>query len=210
MSCPHRFIVLDGVEGAGKSTQLTRLAEALRDADEEVVLTFEPGGTPVGSAIREVLLSPLHPDITPLTEIFLFCASRAQHCDRVIRPALGEGRVVLCDRFSAATFAYQGHAGEAGEDLVVRLDEEATRGLVPDMTVILDLPPEEGLQRKFGDDGDHEADRIERNELAFHRRVREGFHRYAERYPERTAVVDASGTEDEVFERVCGVLGIAT
>jgi dTMP kinase len=202
----HRFIVLDGVEGAGKSSQLTRLADALRAAGEDLVVTFEPGGTPVGSAIRETLLSPQH-EITPLTEIFLFCASRAQHCDRVIRPALEAGKVVLCDRFTAATFAYQGYAGDAGEERVVRLDAEATGGLTPDMTIILDLPPEDGLARKF-DSGNAAADRIERNELSFHERVREGFHRYAERYPKRTAIVDASATEDEVFERVCEVLGI--
>ncbi len=207
MALEHRFIVLDGVEGAGKSTQLARLAEHLREMGEDVVVTFEPGGTPVGGAIREILLSPAH-EITPLTEIFLFCASRAQHCDRVIRPALEADRIVLCDRFTAATFAYQGHAGEAGEERVVRLDAEATRGIVPDMTIILDLAPEEGLMRKFGEEGTDAADRIERNELTFHERVREGFHRYAERYPERTAVVDASGTEDEVFARVCGALGL--
>lgn len=207
MSCPYRFIVLDGVEGAGKSTQLARLAKALRAAGEDVLVTIEPGGTPVGAAVREILLSPAH-TITPLTEIFLFCASRAQHCDEIIRPALDAGKVVLCDRFTAATFAYQGCAGEAGEELVVKLDAEATRGLVPDMTIILDLPPEQGLLRKFADGGADAADRIERNALAFHERVRAGFHRYAARYPDRTAIVDASGTEDEVFARVCGVLGM--
>ncbi len=208
MALKHRFIVLDGVEGAGKSTQIARLADTLREMGEDVLVTIEPGGTPVGSAIRSILLSPEH-EITPLTEIFLFCASRAQHCDEVIRPALQAGQVVLCDRFSAATFAYQGHAGDAGEELVVRLDAEATHGLVPDMTVILDLPPEEGMRRKFAGDGADVADRIERNALAYHERVREGFHRYAQRYPERTAIVDASGSEDEVFTRICEVLGVA-
>lgn len=207
MGLEHRFIVLDGVEGAGKSTQLARLAAALTEAGEDVVVTVEPGGTPVGGAIRELLLSPAHA-IAPLTEVFLFCASRAQHCDEVIRPALEAGRVVLCDRFSAATFAYQGHAGEVGEERVLRLDAEATRGLVPDLTIILDLPPGEGFTRKFGAGGAAEADRIERNERAFHERVREGFHRYASRFPERTAIVDASGSEDEVFARLCAVLGI--
>lgn len=207
MALKHRFIVLDGVEGAGKSTQIARLADALRTAGEDVLVTIEPGGTPVGSAIRDILLDPLH-EITPLTEIFLFCASRAQHCDAIIRPALAAGRVVLCDRFSAATFAYQGHAGEAGEELVVRLDAEATHGLVPDMTVILDLPPEAGMVRKFAREGADTADRIERNALAYHERVREGFHRYAKRYPERTAIVDALGSEDEIFARVCEALGM--
>ncbi len=209
MALKYRFIVLDGVEGAGKSTQIARLADALREMGEDVLVTVEPGGTPVGSAIRQILLSPEH-EIAPLTEIFLFCASRAQHCEEVIRPAVEAGQVVLCDRFSAATFAYQGYAGEAGEELVVRLDAEATRGLVPDMTVILDLPPEAGMRRKFSGDSLDAADRIERNALAYHQRVHEGFHRHARRYPERTAIVDASGSEDEVFARICGVLGLNT
>ena len=209
MSCPYRFIVLDGVEGAGKSTQLARLAEALRAAGEDVLVTVEPGGTPVGEAIRALLLSPDYPEMTPLTEVFLFCASRAQHVGQVIRPALAAGRLVLCDRFSAATFAYQGHAGEAGDELVVALDEAATGGLAPDMTIILDLPPEEGLRRKFGEgSGGAHADRIERNALEFHRRVRAGFHAYARRYPERTAIIDAARGEDEVFAAICAALGI--
>ncbi len=209
MSCPHRFIVLDGVEGAGKSTQLARLAEALRAAGEDVLATVEPGGTPVGEAIRALLLSPDYPRMTPLTEVFLFCASRAQHVAEVIRPALAAGRLVLCDRFSAATFAYQGHAGEVGEEPVLALDEAATGGLAPDMTIILDLPPEEGLRRKFGDGPRGDADRIERNEPEFHRRVRAGFQAYARRYPERTTIIDASGGEDEVFATICRALGIA-
>ncbi len=208
MSCSYRFIVLDGVEGAGKSTQLARLAEALRAAGEDVLVTVEPGGTPVGEAIRALLLSPDYPEMTPLAEVFLFCASRAQHVEQIIRPALADGRLVLCDRFSAATFAYQGHAGAVGEKLVVALDEAATGGLTPEMTIILDLPPEEGLRRKFGNGSGDAADRIERNELEFHHRVRAGFHEYARRYPDRTAIIDASRREDEVFAAICGVLRI--
>lgn len=207
MNCDYRFIVLDGVEGAGKSTQIRRLAESLREAGEDVLVTIEPGGTAIGERIRELLLSPEFPEMTALTELLLFCASRAQHCDEVIRPALEAGKLVLCDRFSAATFAYQGHAGEVGEDLVAGLDAAATRGLVPDMTIILDLPPDDGLRRKFAEKGAASADRIEQNALAFHERVREGFQRYVERYPDRTAIVDASGTEDEVFARICELLG---
>lgn len=210
MSCRYRFIVLDGVEGAGKSTQIVRLAKALRDAGEDVVVTIEPGGTPIGQAVRELLLSPNYPEMTPLTEVFLFCASRAQHVEQVIRPALEDGRIVLCDRFSAATFAYQGYAGDVGEELVAVLDDAATGGLVPDVTIILDLPPEEGLRRKFGEDAtmDANGDRIERNKPAFHRRVREGFRRYAECYPDRTIVIDASRSEDEVFAEIRRVLGL--
>lgn len=209
MSCPYRFIVFDGVDGAGKSTQLHRVADALREAGEDVLVTVEPGGTPIGEAVRELLLSPVHREMTPLAEVFLFCASRAQHCDEVIRPALESGKIVLCDRFSAATFAYQGYAGEVGEERVVRLNAEATRGLVPDITILLDLPPEQARERRLGDGGGNAGDRIERNSLSFHRRVREGFHEYARRYPDRTCLVDASGSEDEVFAQIREVLGLA-
>ncbi len=206
MRCPYRCIVRDGVDGAGKSTQLERLAAALRDAGEDVVVTVEPGGTPVGEAVRALLLSPDHREMTPLTEALLFCASRAQHVAQVIRPALAAGKVVLCDRYSAATFAYQGHAGEVGVELVGTLDAAATGGLVPDMTIILDLSPEDGLRRKFGDARGASGDRIERNEPEFHRRVREGFLEYARRCPERTAVVDAARSEDEVLAEIRRVL----
>jgi dTMP kinase len=204
-----RFIVLDGVEGCGKSTQLQRLAEALRSAGEDPVVTHEPGGTPVGEAIRQLLLSPDYPLMTVLTELFLFCASRAQHVQQIIRPALDDGRRVLCDRFSAATFAYQGYAGGAGVELAERVDAQATGGLVPDLTVILDLPPEQGLLRKFGEGWPERlegSDRIEQSDLEFHRLVREGFLRYAWRHEERTAVVDADRPPDEVFSDLADLL----
>jgi len=204
-----RFIVLDGVEGCGKSTQLERLATALRELGEDPVVTHEPGGTPVGEAIRSVLLSPEYPQMTVLTEMLLFCASRAQHVQQVIMPALDEGRRVLCDRFSAATFAYQGYAGGGGAEMVEQLDAWATGGLVPDLTVILDLPVEEGLRRKFGEqwrEAPTMGDRIEQNDPEYHRLVREGFLAYADRYPERTVVVDADREPDEVFAELAGLL----
>lgn len=204
-----RFLVLDGVEGCGKSTQIERLAAALRERGEDPVVTHEPGGTPVGEAIRSVLLSPEYPQMTVLTEILLFCASRAQHVQQVIIPALDEGRRVLCDRFSAATFAYQGYAGGGGAELVEQLDARATGGLTPDLTIILDLPAEEGLRRKFGEqwrEAPAMGDRIEQNDADYHRLVREGFLAYADRYSERTAVIDANGDPDEVFAELAGLL----
>jgi len=202
-----RFIVLDGVEGCGKSTQLARLAASLREAGHDPVLTHEPGGTPIGEAIRALLLSPDHPEMDPLTEAFLFCASRAQHVRQVIAPALEAGRVVLCDRFDASTFAYQGHAGGVGVDVVERVNAEATGGLAPDLTVILDLDPAEGMRRKFGEGASaNGADRIERNALAFHQRVREGFLLYAERHADRCAVVNADRPPDEVFADIAALV----
>ena len=213
MQTAARFIVLDGVEGCGKSTQLARLAAYLREAGHDPVLTHEPGGTPIGEAIRALLLSPDHPEMDPLTEAFLFCASRAQHVRQVIAPALAAGRVVLCDRFDASTFAYQGHAGGVGVDVVGRVNAEATGGLEPDLTVVLDVDPAEGMRRKFGKDPSgrdaasaNGADRIERNALAFHQRVREGFLLYAERHADRCAVVNADRPPDEVFAEIAGLV----
>lgn len=203
-----RFIVLDGVEGCGKSTQLARLAGTLRAEGLSPAVTHEPGGTAIGDSIRALLLSPDHAEMDALTETLLFCASRAQHVQQVIRPGLAEGRVVLCDRFDAATFAYQGHAGGQGVELVERINAAATGGLCPDLTIILDLDPGVGMRRKFGEDaGGDLGDRIERNEPAFHERVREGFLLYAERHADRCAVVDASRPADEVFAEIARLLG---
>ncbi len=155
----HRFIVLDGVEGCGKSTQARLLAKALTQRGCDVVTTHEPGGTPAGERIREVLLDPAL-SMAALTEVLLFCASRAQHVAKVIRPALEDGKVVVCDRFSASTAAYQGYAGDLGFATFQKLDELATGGLHPDMTIILDLDPQVGIQRRLAETG--KVDRIER------------------------------------------------
>jgi len=204
-----RFIVLDGGEGCGKSTQLARLAEALRAEGHDPAVTHEPGGTVIGESIRALLLSPEHAEMDALTETMLFCASRAQHVQQIIRPALDAGRVVLCDRFDAATFAYQGHAGGQGVELVERLSAAATGGLCPDLTIILDLDPAVGMTRKFGEEAAGDlGDRIERNKMAFHEKVREGFGLYAERHADRCAVVDASRSPDEIFADMARLLGL--
>lgn len=204
-----RFIVLDGVEGCGKSTQLARLAEALRAEGHDPIITHEPGGTVIGENIRALLLSPDHAEMDALTETLLFCASRAQHVSQVIRPALDAGRVVLCDRFDAATFAYQGHAGGQGVELVERLSAAATGGMCPDLTIVLDLDPAAGMTRKFGGGAAGDlGDRIERNAASFHEKVREGFRLYAERHADRCAVVDASLAPDEVFAEIARLLGL--
>lgn len=203
-----RFVVLDGVEGCGKSTQLQRVAEALRARGVDPLLTHEPGGTPIGEAIRGLLLCPDFPELHPLTEALLFCASRAQHVREVIGPALTEGRVVLCDRFDAATCAYQGYAGGVGMDVVERLSAEATGKVTPDLTIILDVDPSEGMRRKFGADLVVGAvgDRIERHAPVFHERVRRGYLLYARRHADRCAVVDAGRGPDEVFADIAALL----
>jgi dTMP kinase len=198
-SLPGRFIVLEGPEGAGKSTQLRRLAEALRERGREVVLTHEPGGTPAAEAIRRVFLSGEHGAITPLTELFLICAARAQHVAELIRPALEAGQTVLCDRFSPSTVVYQGYAGGLPLETVRAMDAAARQGLQPDVTLIIDVPAEVGLRRNRGDG---EADRMEGKGLAFHQRVRDGYLRYAAEAEEPCVVIAGEADVEAVAARV--------
>ncbi len=202
----YRFIVIDGVEGCGKSTQVELLARHLRARGQKVVVTHEPGGTATGEAVRAILLdSDLN--MSALTEAFLFCASRAQHLQEVILPALAAGQVVVCDRFSSATAAYQGYAGELGLDLFEDLDGITTGGRKPDMTIILDLDPLVGRQRQQAS-GSTGPDRMERKTEEYHQRVREGFLDYARRLGERAAVVNADRSVEEVHQAILQVLGL--
>lgn len=179
------FVTFEGGEGAGKSTQIALLAEALRADGYVVLCTREPGGDPVAEAIREVLLRPGTP-VCHRTETLLFVAARAQVVDRVIRPALRSGAVVLCDRFADSTVVYQGHARGLPLEDVRRLNVFATEGLAPDLTVLLDLDPAVGLARQAS------RNRMEAEDLQFHRRVREGFLAEASLDPARYRVLDAS------------------
>lgn len=201
-----RFIVLDGVEGCGKSTQAGLLADHLRAQGHEVILTHEPGGTPVGEAIRTLILDPAYPEMTPLTEVMLFCASRAQHCEQVIRPALQRGAWVVCDRFSSATVAYQGFAGGLGPETVHRVNEVATAGLEPDLLIVLDADAMVGWERKFGNGSEALADRIEHKSMEFHQAVRQGFLAQAQGRADRVAVLDASMPAKDVFAAVKALL----
>ncbi|MEN6641550.1 MAG: dTMP kinase [Armatimonadia bacterium] len=194
----NRFIVFDGVEGCGKSTQARLLAEALERAGERVVLTLEPGGTPVGQAIRQCLLNPAFPEMHELTEAFLFCADRAQHVLEVVEPALERGQIVVSDRYASSTMVYQGYAGGLGPDAVETLNGLATGGLKPDLLIVLDLDPLEGMRRKRGD----VADRIEQKSEEYHQRVREGFVTYAEALGERAVVLEADRPAEVVAAEV--------
>ncbi len=203
---PYRFIVLDGVEGCGKSTQAKLLAQHLRQRGESVVVTYEPGGTAIGEAIRSILLdSSLQ--MTALTEAFLFCASRAQHMQEVIEPALQAGKIVVCDRFSSATAAYQCYAGGISLQSFKQLDELATGGRCPDKTIILDIDPAKGRKRKQAGT-QPEPDRIERKGDDYHRRVRAGFLEYARQLGSRAAVVSADGSPQQIHQAILEVLGI--
>ncbi len=196
------LITLEGGEGAGKSVQSKALLQCLQERGVSAVLTREPGGTPLGERLRDIVLdlagsgdSPLH----PLTETFLFVAARAELVERVIAPAIARGDVVVCDRFADSTVAYQGFGRGVETEVIERLNEIATVGLRPDLIVLLDLPVEEGLARARAAGI---ADRFEREEVAFHERVRAGYRTLAEREPDRWLVVDASQPPAAVTESI--------
>ena len=179
------FLSLDGLDGAGKSTQGRLLAEWLREQGHVVVTCADPGGTPVGDRIRELLL---HREMTLNCEALLFMASRSQLVAEVIRPALDVGKIVLSDRFLLANVVYQGHAGGLDPQQLWTISRFATDGLEPDLTLVLDIPLELAQTRRKTS-----ADRVENRDDAYHRRVREGFLAEAARRPERIRVVDARG-----------------
>ncbi len=195
-----RFITFEGVEGSGKTTQLRRLSAHLRAKGIRHIVTREPGGTPLADEIRKVILIPREERVFPETELLLYEAARAQHVRGVILPALSSGSAVLCDRFCDATVAYQGHSRGIDADRVESLNRFAAGDLVPGLTLLFDLPPEEGFSRIKG--RGQAKDRLERESLDFHRSVREGYLRLADREPARFVRIDAALAEEEVFRIV--------
>jgi dTMP kinase len=190
------LIAFEGIEGAGKSTQLRLAAAALRGRGIAVVETREPGGTPLGSELRRILMHLPGTPPTPLAELLLYLADRAQHLSEVIIPAMTKGQVVLTDRFSASTLAYQGYARKQDLEMVSRLDAITRQGVEPVLTVLLDCPVGIGLRRARGDD------RFHREEREFHERVRNGFLSLARQDADHYCVVDATGTPDDVQHAV--------
>lgn len=196
------FITFEGGEGAGKSTQITRLAERLRGRGSTVLVTREPGGSPGAEAVRHVLLSGAAEAFGPIMEAILFAAARSDHVEQMIRPAVGSGMIVLCDRFLDSSRVYQGASNDLDPVFMAKLEEVAINGMVPDLTLILDLDPEEGLRRAAARRGQGEVDRFEKETLDVHRRRREAYLAIAEVEPERCVVIDAAGSVDEVEEAV--------
>lgn len=200
------FVTVEGVEGAGKSTQIARMARWLESAGLSVLSTRQPGGCELGLALRRILLDPATTDLDPTAELLLYLADRAQHVARVIRPALALGQTVLCDRYHDSTVAYQGHGRGLAAALNPELRALATGGLEPGLTVLLDLDPEQGLTRARNRNRQNVAGadegRFEALELDFHSRVRAGFLDLARQNPGRFAVVDASGPPEAVFARI--------
>lgn len=198
------FVTFEGVEGGGKSTQMRRLAARLRGMGLGVVENIEPGGTRIGKQIRSILLEAAHQELSSTAELLLFFASRAQAVDELIQPALAHGQIVLSDRFTDSTLAYQGGGRELGWDVVLALDRVACRGLKPALTLCFDLDVEAGLlraRRRNVEDGQTET-RLDDESLTFHRRVRAAYHRLAEIEPDRVKLIDAARPIDEVEQAV--------
>ncbi|MBS0616499.1 MAG: dTMP kinase [Verrucomicrobia bacterium] len=190
------FITFEGGEGAGKTTLIDRLHTFLQKEGKSVLLTRAPGGTEVGALIRDILLR--HEPLSSRTELFLFLADRSEHVAQIIRPALANGAIVLCDRFNDSSVAYQGVGRGFGEQWVAELCAFACDGLQPDLTFYLDLDPKIGLQRV-----QRTKDRIEGEKLAFHQKIRAAYLTIAKKEPARFHVLDATKTPEEVFEEAC-------
>jgi dTMP kinase len=197
---PSPFVTFEGIEGSGKTTQIRRLSAHLSSKGILHLVTREPGGTPLSDEIRALVLVPREETVFPEAELLLYEAARAQHVRGRILPALLSGRAVLCDRFCDATTAYQADARGLDADQVERLNRFAAGGLVPGLTLLFDLPPEEGFARIKG--RGVTKDRLERESLDFHRAVREGYLRIAARDPGRVVRIDAAAPEEEVFRSV--------
>jgi dTMP kinase len=200
MALTAPFVTFEGIEGSGKTTQVRRLSEYLKDRGIPHRVTREPGGTGLADEVRSLLLSPREEPVFPETELLLYEAARAQHVRGVIRPALDSGTAVLCDRFHDATAAYQGFSRGIDASQVEWLNRFASGGLTPDLTFLLDVAPEDGFARIRGRGG--RPDRIESESLGFHRNVREGYLRLQERQPDRILRIDGSLPADEVFQRI--------
>ena len=194
------FITFEGVDGAGKTTQIRNAREWFEERGFEVVMTCEPGGTPLGAELRRLVQNGPD-DIDPRTEALLYAADRAYHVATVVRPALARGAVVLGDRYIDSSLAYQGAARSLGVDEIAAMSAWATEGLIPRTTFLLDLPPEVGAGRRTD-----APDRMERESADFHERVRREYLRLADAEPDRIVVIDAVGTREEVFSEIRGVL----
>ncbi|MDQ4503854.1 dTMP kinase [Sinomonas sp. ASV322] len=207
MPLPGLFVAFEGGDGAGKSTQARLLAEALRDAGHDVLLTREPGGTPIGEKLRSLVLDHGHGEVDPRTEALIFAAARAAHVAQAIRPALGRGEVVLTDRYIGSSIVYQGVGRGLGAEAVRDLNAWATDGLWPDVTVLLDVDEAEGRARRTA--GDAAEDRLESEPDAFHRDVRTAFLELAAAQPDAYLVLDARRDSADLAGEILAAVGRA-
>ncbi len=199
------FITFEGIEGCGKTTQVALLKNYLDSRAIPYVITCEPGGTKIGKILRKILLSPKNADLSPLTELFLYMADRTQHVATVITSAMKDNKVVISDRFSDATLAYQGFGRGLPINHIIDLNEWITGTCKPDITILIDCPIEIGLKRTL-----HapllKGDRLEQETTTFHQKVREGYLKIASMYPERIKVVDGSGRPSEIHRKIMEII----
>ena len=198
-SAPGRFLAIEGVDGAGKSTQVPRVDEWLRRNGVKTLVTREPGGTPLGESLRALLLDPRFTGMSTSAELLVMFAARAEHLEKRIVPALADGVWVLCERFTDATFAYQGGGRDVDPKRIAALEETVQGDVRPDLVLVLDVPVEVGLGRSVRRGA---ADRFERESVEFFRRVREVYLARAAQHPERYAVIDARAGEETVTRRI--------
>jgi dTMP kinase len=199
------FITFEGVEGSGKTTQIQRLEKYITQKGIPCKVTREPGGCPIGEKIRKILLNPDHREMVPMCELLLYEAARAQHVKEVISPFLKKGGIVLCDRFSDATVAYQGYGRRIDLKWIERLNQFSSLGIRSDVTFLLDCPSDVGLKRALQRNRtlkQEREERFEREEIEFHRRVRKGYLAIARKEPRRVKVIDTRRGEERVFEKI--------
>jgi len=200
------MVVFDGSNGAGKTTVIKSVEKHLLSKGFDVLLTREPGGTPIGEKIREVILDPSTPEMSFMTELMLFGAGRAQHIQEKIIPALSEGKIVISDRFDAATFSFQHFARGIDLDTIIKINDLALNGFSPNMNIILDLDPAEGLKRV--QNRGEGLDRLEDEKADFLIRARNGYLKQAEQSPEKFEVIDAAQSKEKVLEDVIHVIDV--
>ena len=198
------FITLEGIDGNGKTTQAELLAQHLRSLRYDVLHTREPGGTETARSIAPIILDRAHRALSPIAELFLYMADRAQHVEEVIRPHLTRGGIVLCERFSDSTLAYQGYGRGLDLEIISQLNRIATGGLRPEITILIDLPVEEAIRRKERAAG--MLDRLELEGPEFHAKVRAGYLKLAARYPDRFAVLDGSQDMKTLFQEIVAAI----
>lgn len=197
------FISFEGIEGSGKTTVSRLITEMLIMDGYEVLSTYEPGGTTIGQKIRDILLSPEHKEMSYLTELLLYNAARSQHLREKLIPALEAGKIVITDRFSDSTIAYQGYGRGLDLSLIISLDTIVTGGLKPDITILLDIDVESGLMRNKGI---NKVDRLELEDIEFHKKVKAGYYMIADKEPERVKIVNASSAIERVLKDTSDII----
>jgi len=197
------FITIEGTDGSGKSTQMKKMEDYLKEQGYEVVVTRDPGGTLISESIRKIVLDPENTEMSKMTELLLYYAARAQLAFQLIKPALNEGKIVLCDRYIDSTYVYQGYGRGFDRETIDKLNDISLSGVIPDLTLFLDISPEIALKRRFNATS---FDRIEKEKMDFHMRVYNGYKKLCEIFPERIARIDASNSKNKVYEEIKEIL----